>query len=186
MTNEQHALLITSAISQSVTAIVALLTTGLTLFFGGKAAAKVAGGWSRAVKISEFRQKWIEELRADISLFVGAAHRWIRLYEDYNDLPGLDPAARIAFEQERVRPVQNEAIVILYRIRMRINPLEGSPTKAEDDEFLSALQSLLNPGKIDPRSPEASWMSLADAAVERARRILKREWEETKHPNGKT
>ena len=142
----------------------------------------VAGDLSRAVKISEFRQKWIEELRSDIAAFVGKAHLWIRLWEDYNSLPELDPQARIDFERDKVRPVQNEAFVILYRIRMRINPLDSSPTKADDDKLLQALLDLIDPKKLDPRQFETSWVKQADATVEKARQILKREWEETKNP----
>jgi hypothetical protein len=163
-----------------LTGPVTVITTLLTLVGGGIAAALVAGRLSRAVKISEFRQKWIDELRADIASFVGAAHRWIRIYEEYNAISTV--ADKPKFESEKVRSVQNEAYVILYRIRMRINPRDDSPTKAEDDLFLKSLGDLLNPGKLNPDSFESSWIKLADAVVEQGREILKREWEETKHP----
>lgn len=161
---------------------VGLLSVAVTVLLGGIAAARVAGQLTRSVKISEFRVKWIEELRTEIASFVGAAHRWIRLYEEFNDL--TDQAAKVDFEKKEVRPVQNEAMVILYRIRMRINPLDNSPTKAEDDSFLRALQELLNPGNFP--NGESMWMRAADNTVEIARRILKREWDETKNPKTKT
>jgi hypothetical protein len=163
-----------------ITGLVTVITTLLTLVGGGIAAAFVAGRLSRAVKISEFREKWIDELRADIARFVGAAHRWIRIYEEYNAVSAI--ADKPKFESEKVRPVQNEAYVILYRIRMRINPRDDSPTKTEDDLFLKSLGDLLDPSKLNPDSFESSWIKLAHAVVEQGRKILKREWEEAKHP----
>lgn len=181
MTPDQKAALFTGLAVGLLTAFVTFVTTALTLFFGGKAAARVAGDLSRAIKISEFRVKWIEELRSEIANFVGVAHRWIRLFEEFNDL--TDQGAKAKFEKEQVRPVQNEALVILYRIRMRINPRNDSPTKTEDDSFLQALLDLLNPGKFPQGEP--SWISSANETVELARKILKREWEETKKPKPK-
>lgn len=66
---------------------------------------------------------------------------------------------------------------------MRINPLDNSPTKTDDDVFLNALLDLLNPGKYP--GGESSWISAANDTVELARKILKREWEETKKPRTK-
>jgi hypothetical protein len=65
-------------------------------------------------------------------------------------------------------------MVILWRIKLRINP-EQNPYKQEDEEFLQSLDDLLNPGKA-----VSSWRSLADTAVEKSRKLLKREWEVTK------
>jgi hypothetical protein len=148
------------------------------------AAATIAGRLSRAIKISEFRQKWIDDLRADIANFVGASHRWIRAYDDYNNT--VPPDEKPKFENKKLRPIQNEAYVILYRIRLRINPrpLDENPTKIEDDRFLQSLLGLLDPGKIDPTSSfEASWIKLADSAVDQGREILKREWDVAKRPS---
>jgi hypothetical protein len=154
-----------------------LLLTILTLAFGGVVASTVAGRISRNIKISEFREKWIAELRTDIANFVGVSHRWIRSYEEYNEKK-LDE--KPDFERDKMRPIQNEALVILFRIKMRINPLANSPTKKRNDDFLKSLDNLINPGVIDPRSLEKSWFELATSAVERSRVLLKQEWDVAK------
>ncbi len=50
----------------------------------GVLAQVISGRLSRSVKISEFRQKWIDSLRDDVAAYVGATHRWVRKYEDIN------------------------------------------------------------------------------------------------------
>jgi len=156
----------------------------LGIIFGGAlaaiAAAIIAGRLSRAVKISEFRQQWINDLRKDIADYVGASHRWLKKYQE---MQRIDYAPqKQQFEFEKLIPIQNEAKVILCRIRMRINPRDDNPTKMDDDRLLSSLDDLLNLGKIDQDHAEDSWFKLADNAVEQAREILKREWEVAKQP----
>ena len=160
---------------------VSLIVGLLTLITGGTVAAYTAGWLTRTVKISEFRQKWIDDLRADIAAYIGAAHLWIRLYEEYNF--SIEPDKRAEFEKSNSRPVQNQAYIILYRIRMRINPLLSSPTRNEDELFLKSLDSLLDPhGLFGQPSMEPYWIKRADSVAESARALLKREWEIAKKP----
>jgi hypothetical protein len=152
----------------------------LTILFGGVVAAfagATISAWvSRSIKISEFRQAWINDLRRDISDYVGAAERWFRKWDELNLLPQEQKLAR---EHTELFPIANDARVILRRIRLRFNPLPNS-YKAQDDRFLHNLGELLNPGRAAPPDPEASWPHFADEVVEQAREILKREWEVTK------
>jgi hypothetical protein len=137
----------------------------------------LAAAWiTHSAKISEFRSTWINELRRDIADYVGAADKWFRKWDELNH---LSPDERLVRERDELFPITNGARVILWRIRLRINPRENEH-KAEDDALLHNLLELLNPGAIDPRNPEVSWLNLADGAVEQAREILKREWEVTK------
>ncbi len=57
----------------------------LQIVLGGAVAAVIAtiitSRTSRSIKISEFRQAWINELRKDLADYIGAAHRWVRKYE---------------------------------------------------------------------------------------------------------
>jgi hypothetical protein len=138
----------------------------------------ISGLFARNVKISKFRQTWINELRKDVADYIGAAHRWIRKYEQINHLE--QNPDRLELERKELLPISNEARVILWRIRLRINPRQDNPDKKQDDAFLKCLDDLLNPGKIPPPNLEASWLVLANGAVEKAREILKREWEVTK------
>jgi hypothetical protein len=152
--------------------------------FGGVVAGIIAqvisGRISRSVKISEFRQKWIDALREDVASYIGATHKWVRKYEEINDIIAIEE--RDQKDRGELLPIQNEALVILSRIKLRINPNKNR-YKKEDDTFLLALEKLLNPGKlppIDPATIEVSWHEAAGEAIELARRILKREWEVTK------
>jgi hypothetical protein len=148
-------------------------------------AAIITGRLSRSIKISEFRQEWINDLRKDIADYVGAAYKWVRKYEQLNDLEPERQDEKQRLEREELLPIHNEALVILSRIKLRFNPRKNR-YKKEDDLFLVALDDLLNPGKITPSdvSPlETGWLKLANEAVETARAILKREWEITKQPS---
>ena len=137
-------------------------------------AATTAAWISRSIRISEFRQKWIDELRSDISSYVGVAEKWFRKWDEIGVLSGDEKETR---EHDELFPIANEARVIVRRIRLRFNP-EANPSKDEDEEFLKNLVDLINPGTLLPE--KILWDSMADRAVQNARRILKREWEVTK------
>lgn len=149
-------------------------------------AATITGRISRSIKISEFRQAWINDLRKDIADYIGAAHKWVRKYEQVNAL--VEPEKqeeKERMEREELLPIHNKALVILSRIKLRFNPRKN-PYKKDDDKFLVALDDLLNPRKLvssDGSSLDTIWFGLANEAIETARTILKREWEITKQPS---
>ncbi len=151
-----------------------LLLTGV---FAAISAAAIAAWVSRAIKISEFRQAWINDLRKDIADYIGAAERWFRKYEELNTQAASVRADR---EQRELFPIANEARVILWRIKLRFNPRADNPSKIQDDAFLQILDDLLNPGKLDQQQLHSSWDRLSVQSVEQAREILKTEWEVTK------
>ncbi len=132
---------------------------------------------SHAAKISEFREKWLNELRRDIADYVGATERVFRKWQEVNAI--TDGEERDQAERTQLFPLANEARVILWRIRLRLNPRENQ-FKAQDDALLNSLNELWNPGLMNPQNPEVSWHEHAAAAVEQAREILKREWDVTK------
>ena len=154
------------------------LVIALLAAFAAIVAATIAPRISHSIKISEFRQAWINDLRRDIADYLGAAERWFRKYEEINGINASDPD-KGSRERDELFPVANEAKVILRRIRLRFNP-KDNPHKAEDDALLQRLDYMLNPGKCAPPQPDVSWEKLANEAVEQARHILKREWEVTK------
>jgi hypothetical protein len=131
---------------------------------------------SHSAKISEFRQKWIDDLRKDTAEYIGAAEKWIRAWDESNLIDSHEKGKR---EREEAFPLANSAHVILWRIKLRLNPRENK-YKIEDDAFLRQLLDLLDPGKLAPDNFYASWLKMAGAAVEQGREILKREWEVTK------
>ncbi|MBF0325492.1 MAG: hypothetical protein HQL42_10505 [Alphaproteobacteria bacterium] len=156
------------------------LTSAIWAVIAACAAALIAGWLSRRTKISEFRQAWINDLREDIADYVGAARKWNRSYDDINALDPND-ADKARRERDEVFPLASEALVILWRIKLRFNPHKNK-YRAEDDHFLTTLDDLLNPGKI---FPNRTWADIASDAISQARRILKREWEVTKGSTSK-
>lgn len=160
--------------------------TWIQLLFGGVVAGVLAqtisGRVSRSIKISEFRQKWIDALRDDVASYIGATHKWVRKYEEINTIGTLE--LREQKGREELLPLQNDSLVVLSRIKLRINP-QKNPYKKEDELFLLALDKLLDPGKLAPSETstiEVGWHRAAADAVDCARKILKREWEVTKQP----
>lgn len=143
-------------------------------------AAVVSGILLRALKISEFRQAWINDLRKDIADYLGAANLWLEKYIEIND---LDPEGteKLKRAREELFPIAKDARVILYRIKLRFSPKENR-FKDEDDDFLKALDDALNPGLLDPDNIDVSWQKRAEDVTLKARHILKREWEVTKNP----
>jgi len=158
---------------------------GISIIWGGMAAAAVTASaaigsaWiARQIKIAEFRQAWINELRKDIADYTGVAYRW---FHKFHEIEELKPEDRTDRMRQELVPIVNEASVILRRIKLRINPRDNV-NKEEDDQLIQSLDDLVSISKLDPRQLATSWVQLCDVSVERAREILKREWEVTKHP----
>jgi hypothetical protein len=121
---------------------------------------------SSRLKISEFRQRWIEELRKDIADYLGATQRHFMAYAENQ-------------EPWKLFKLGNESSVIFYRIKMRINPNENK-FKKEDDEFISSLERLRSPEGIDQMMAEHHWAEASEILLLSARKLLKREWDVTK------
>jgi len=134
----------------------------------------VTAVWTRGTKISEFRQAWIIDLRQDIAAFLGGASLWRHLREQAERSVATEPDAKDLATSLQV--ARREARVILWRIKLRFNP-RPNKFKAEDDAFLAVLDALID-GSHSPREP--TWDALALDAENRAREILKREWQVTK------
>lgn len=164
-------------------------SAGISIIWSGVAAAVIvaigaitAARISQQIKISEFRQKWIDALRDDIADYLQAAEKWFDTYEDINATLDQDAKARKipAANEERYTTLK-----LLRSIQLRINPLEN-PDKQKDDAFLANLAALINPGATPPdafgdRSRKA-WNKSVDDVMLQSRDILKREWQVTKHP----
>lgn len=131
---------------------------------------------ARQVKISEFRQRWIDALREDVAEFFGEVRR---CREIATRGLHLNQQARSKLATQEFAPALLRARVLLARIRLRINPVPNRFSD-QDQAFLSSLNLLLSPvsnweaaGGADIELP------LANAELE-ARRLLKREWQATK------
>src|SRR5262249_25409587 len=123
--------------------------------------------FGRRLKISEFRQQWINEQRKDVADYLGATQRWFAAYAKGE-------------EAGKLFLMGNEASVILYRIKMRVNPLEN-PDKAADDAFIASLEKLRNPDLAPSKqTAEAYWGGAPEEVLRQAQLLFKREWTVTK------
>jgi hypothetical protein len=147
-----------------------MATATLWIAFGVIAAAVIA----RGVKISEFRQAWIDGLRSDISEYVSKAHEWIDLYLVFNSEENQKKKTIMHPEIERLK---YDALHILSRISLRFKPDDN-----DANILLDKLLGLLDPSKLAPNNQYSSWRDLSDKAVFHARMLLKEEWETTKNP----
>ena len=134
----------------------------------------IAGRITHYVKIAEFRQAWIIDLRQDIAEFIGAARLWTRQYEELNC---IEPNSQKGTQERNVLfPKSNEAFVLLWRIKLRLNPHQDIYGK-----FYQDLENLIDPSKISPHG-KPNWDDLAKNALETSQKMLKEEWEVAKAP----
>ena len=126
-------------------------------FFG----AWVAGTLARRVKISEFRQSWINKLRELLAeLTSSALHYWQAGYEDHSDA-----------EYKRVTLLQ-------AHIKLMLNPDENDHRKLEVliQRMVREIEQVKGTNDEFPR--------FHTEVIALSRRILKREWEQVKNPRG--
>lgn len=148
-----------------------MLTATLWVAAGVIAAAFIA----RGVKISEFRQAWIDGLREDISEYTCKAHQWIDLFLLSNPESDQEKKSNAVAQLDRLK---YEALHIHSRISLRFKPDDIAA-----NELLSELLGLLDPSKIGlDSSAYSNWRKLSDKVVLNARILLKEEWEATKNP----
>lgn len=149
-----------------------MLTATLWVALGVIGAALIA----RGVKISEFRQLWIDEIRNDISEYISKAHEWIDIYLAFNKETTLEEKQKMMPKLDRLK---YEALHIHSRICLRFKPNDEKANK-----LLEHLLYLLDPSKLVTEKGDMylSWREISDNAVLEARFLLKEEWEHTKNP----
>ncbi|WP_022943870.1 hypothetical protein [Pseudoalteromonas ruthenica] len=129
---------------------------------------------TRGIKISEFRQSWIDGLRSDISEYLSKAHQWFDLYLIFNN----ETEQKKAELSEKLDVLKYEALHLHNRICLRF--------KADDQSantLLKNLLGLLDPGEVGiGNDANSKWRDLSDKVVSEARELLKAEWEATKNP----
>lgn len=142
----------------------------MTTIITGLAVAFFVAIMARQLKISEFRQIWINEIRKEISEYITKADEWSETYSDYN----LESEQEIKVQGYiKLNSIKYEAFRLYRSIEIRF--------KLDDDEANQLLSTLIN--LLDPKFSERNaWREEADKAVLQARMLLKKEWETTKNP----
>ncbi len=137
---------------------------------------------SHSIKLAEFRQAWINDLRKDIADYLGIARKWAKNYDNYKDLQAHEASPEVIDQKaEELISLRTDVQIIGWRIRMRINP-NDNPHKNQDDAFLQALDAVIDEDALKPGTSEAPHLfhDAATRLVTEARQLLKREWEVTK------
>lgn len=154
------------------------LVTILTALIAG-AVSLVAITLSKEQKVSEFRQAWIDALRADLTSFLSSARAFARAMEArrIHGSESLDPAKKL-FTLEKIGDIRLAMAESFYSIKLRLNPDE-----AAHKELLGLLMQAiadqnaeLQSDGIDRRDILAS----VDRAADFAGPVLKKEWQRVK------
>lgn len=142
----------------------------MTTIITGIAIAFFVAIMARQLKISEFRQIWINEIRKEISEYITKADEWSETYLDYNLESEHEKKAQGYL---KLNSIKYEAFRLYRSIKIRF--------KLDDDEANELLSTLIN--LLDPKFSERNtWGKEADKAILQARILLKKEWETTKNP----
>ena len=147
--------------------LIATMAAALAAIVAAITAAFIAGRMTRRAKIAEFRQEWINALRADIADYLAAVERYRVVYE------GSDDGSR----DSAIRTVSDETRPTYYRIVLRMNPWPNANQHA-DKKFLVAIESIVDANALPGR--DSGFEDRIQAAVDQAQELLKREWEVTK------
>lgn len=147
------------------------------------AAAVIAGSFSylnlitaKENKVSEFRQQWIDSLRASISEYLAAFSYISILYKHFSE-KNESSKDRFAMAME-VQETYSKVNKSYNDIVLRINPNESDPEgKALNEAFLSSLE------KTRQHYNKARYMEAfraCDAVRETGKPLLKYEWKRVK------
>jgi DNA mismatch repair ATPase MutL len=152
----------------------------LTTTIWAALAAVVVGLITREIKISEFRQAWINGLRDELAQFFDKASRWFEAsrYADWEKIRQDRETLKINAVPKELLESEYEALHLLMKIQLRFKPDdENSKDLLEKMENLLATQNFIRNG-----DPMKDWAKLCDSAIMDGRRLLKTEWETTKNP----
>lgn len=121
---------------------------------------------ARELKISEFRQAWINGLRDEISDFAAKAHEWMDLYIETNPSSDQELKAEV---HKKLASLKYEAYRAYRKIQMRFKPTDEAANR-----LLVSLENLLDPGKlhVGPNDPKGRG-NMVLGGLSRMRRFCK-------------
>lgn len=129
---------------------------------------------TKELKISEFRQKWIDSLREDLSIFFGCARTFARATEEKHVF-GSDYAEKSLFKinEEKISETRYQVSEAYSRIRLRLNLNEE-----EHKELLRLLKLAIEKQNdaLKNSSTAEQTIKAIETANEFAAYVLKNEW----------
>jgi hypothetical protein len=129
-------------------------------------------------KTSEFRQAWIDGLRADLAAFFAAARAFARAIEFANkSAPDSKEEPLLPISGQKIGDLRHEAAETYYRIKLRLNPDE-----VEHIELLRLLEgAVAEQNKMQSEKTNAEkTLNAIELAADYARPVLKAEWRRVK------
>ena len=134
---------------------------------------------SKEQKTSEFRQAWIDGLRADLALFYSSARALCRTMQEARSEGSSDKDIEaFSFSKDQVSKMRFEAANALYRIKLRLNKNEAEHNKL--NRLLDAAVKIQNEINISKGKDYSKALEAIDRASSRSQDILKIEWERVK------
>lgn len=133
---------------------------------------------TKELKISEFRQKWIDSLREDLAIFFGCARTFARVSEEKN-IFGSEYEKKFQFKisDERVSDVRYQVAEVYSRIKLRLNHNEQ-----EHLELLRLLKVAIEAqsSALQSGTDAKETLKAIETANDHATQVLKKEWSRVK------
>lgn len=135
---------------------------------------------TRNLKLAEFRQDWINDMRAEIADYFVASDVYFATCLALRS-GGADPAAPATLDEAKiaVAAAKAKADAFFYRINLRINPSDNE-NSADDAAFLASLAVLTANMETQLSVSEKQRTRYQVEAMRQSRMLLKREWEVVK------
>lgn len=155
------------------------------------AAALIAGGIaysnliiSKEAKTSEFRQAWIDALRAELATFFASTRTMARAAQEaradhaQKDPKLLEAKTKFHVNAEKVTEVRHAVSDTFYKIKLRLNRQE--PDHVQLLNQLEALTAAQNAYLANADASIDSIFQVAEEAADQSALVLKKEWERVK------
>lgn len=133
---------------------------------------------TKELKTSEFRQKWIDSLREELSIFFGCARTFARATEEKHKYGSeYEEKSLFKISDQKISDIRHQVTEVYSCIKLRLNPDEP-----EHNELLRLLDRAIEEQNIalkDKTNAEKT-IEAINLANEYAAPVLKAEWNRVK------
>jgi hypothetical protein len=129
-------------------------------------------------KTSEFRQKWIDSLREELSMFFGCARTFARATEEKHKLgDAYENESLFKISEEKISDIRYQVTEVFSRIKLRLNSDEP-----EHKELLRLLKRAIDEQNIalKEKTDSSKTLKAIEVANDYAAPVLKAEWKRVK------
>jgi len=129
-------------------------------------------------KTSEFRQKWIDSLREELSMFFGCARTFARATEEKHKLGGAyENESLFKISEDKISDIRYQVTEVFSRIKLRLNSDEP-----EHKELLRLLKRAIDEQNValKEKTDATKTLKAIEVANDYAAPVLKAEWKRVK------